>query len=939
VRTARRALAAVAVAAAAATLAAPASAAPRRVEVVVELRPVPVTQQVAPRLLETAGHLGTTSFDARLGLALVAREQATATARMQAAVPSMRVMGRLRYVMDALRVTAPPSQLGRLARVPGVAHVWPSMTYHPLDDRVPTVINAVPLWGTSALPGTKGDGMRIAIIDDGIDISRPSFSGVGYQYPPGFPKGITSATNGKIIVARAFPPPGGGPRTRTAFDSGTSQHGTHVAGIAAGNEGITGTVDGVRVPGISGVAPRAYLGNYRVLTVPTPGFGPDGNGAEIAQAIDQAVADGMDVLNLSIGEPPTAGEDVVEHAIARAARAGVLTVAAAGNEGDQGGNGTIDSPAAAPDAIATAAVTNDRFFGVPMRVLGPGAVPASLAAFGGAADVNTIPRTFAAGLSMVVGTGCGSGGRTGALVLVHLTASCNEARAVVRAHRGRGFVFWSDAPGDPLPPDAQGTRPEVQVAAAVARQLIAAARAFGGQIDLSVGRFLAPIVSGNGGLTVSFSSRGPAPDLGLKPEISAPGQDVVSPIPGGYGDWSGTSMASPAIAGAAALLLERHPSWGPAEVRSALMLTATPVFQDSARRHEAGPQEGGAGMANVAAADTPGLAMDPAAGVSFGVVAPGSTRSVTRSFRDIGGGAGRWSVEARGLSATGALVVPAGGSAELRLTLHARGARDHGGYVILRGAGHVLRVPWWGFVSRPLLATERIHPLRRGWNAADLRHGVRRVSRYRWPADPRGLGLPLTYPGPEQVFHFRVPAGAVNAGVRVAGAQGVVPQILSAPSENALIGATSLPVVNSPYLDNSGQAEPVSAVLFPRAGTLYVVVDSSADARPGPYRLRLWVNDVTPPHVTFLPGPGLRLRVTDTGSGVDFAGMRLAVDGHRPPLHVDAARGIVTARVRPGRHHVALSVGDWQETKNSENADPRALPNTAIIQRTVAVTG
>jgi hypothetical protein len=120
---------------------------------------------------------------------------------------------------------------------------------------------------------------------------------------------------------------------------------------------------------------------------------------------------------------------------------------------------------------------------------------------------------------------------------------------------------------------------------------------------------------------------------------------------------------------------------------------------------------------------------------------------------------------------------------------------------------------------------------------------------------------------------------------------------------------------------------------------MYVVVDSGGGARPRPYRLRLWVNDVTPPHVSVLPGPGLRLRVTDGQSGVDFAGMRLTVDGRRPRLHVDAMRGIVTARVRPGRHLLAFSVGDWQETKNSENADPRALPNTATIQRVVTVGG
>ena len=190
--------------------------------------------------------------------------------------------------------------------------------------------------------------MRIGIIDDGIDMTRPSFSGAGYRYPPGFPKGLHASTNGKIIVARAFAPPGGSARMRTAFDPDGSEHGTHVAGIAAGLSGITGTSLGVTISGLSGVAPHAYLGSYRVLTTPTPSFGLDGNGPEIARAIDRAVSDGMDVLNLSLGEPEVeSANDVVARAIHGAAKAGVVTVVAAGNSGDDLGSGSISSPGSA----------------------------------------------------------------------------------------------------------------------------------------------------------------------------------------------------------------------------------------------------------------------------------------------------------------------------------------------------------------------------------------------------------------------------------------------------------------------------------------------------------------------------------------------------------------------------------------------------------------
>ena len=160
-----------------------------------------------------------------------------------------------------------------------------------------------------------------------------------------------------MIVARAFPPPGLTWRNRNLpFDPVHSSHATHVSGIAAGNAGtLAGSVR------ISGVAPRAYLGNYKVLTVPTEGFGLNGNAPEIAAGIEAAVADGMDVINLSLGEPeiePT--RDLVTLAIDGAAAAGVPTVAAAGNEYGRLQLGSVGSPASAATAISVASVSNGR---------------------------------------------------------------------------------------------------------------------------------------------------------------------------------------------------------------------------------------------------------------------------------------------------------------------------------------------------------------------------------------------------------------------------------------------------------------------------------------------------------------------------------------------------------------------------------------------------
>ena len=185
---------------------------------------------------------------------------------------------------------------------------------------------------------------------------HPFFSPAGYVYPAGYPKGNTSYTTPKVIAARAFPPPGETWQyANTPFDPVFSDHATHVAGIAAGDY----TVNAVSGRGpLSGVAPRAYLGNYKALTVPTNEFGLDGNAPEIAAAVEAAVSDGMDVINLSLGEPEIEPQrDLVVAAINGAAKAGVVPTIAAGNEYEDFGDGSVSSPGSASGAITAAAVT------------------------------------------------------------------------------------------------------------------------------------------------------------------------------------------------------------------------------------------------------------------------------------------------------------------------------------------------------------------------------------------------------------------------------------------------------------------------------------------------------------------------------------------------------------------------------------------------------
>ena len=143
--------------------------------------------------------------------------------------------------------------------------------------------------------------MKIGIIDEGIDQTHPFFSPAGFTMPSGFPKGQTAYTTAKVIVARAFPPARPTVEERVeavrprALVARHARRGHRRRQCQHAREG------GERV---SGVAPRAYLGNYKALTIPTDAdVGLDGNSPELVAAIEAAVADGMDVINISLGEP------------------------------------------------------------------------------------------------------------------------------------------------------------------------------------------------------------------------------------------------------------------------------------------------------------------------------------------------------------------------------------------------------------------------------------------------------------------------------------------------------------------------------------------------------------------------------------------------------------------------------------------------------------
>ena len=311
-------------------------------EVVVTLKGAPLA--AFGRNLQSASHA---SYTRQLEAA-----QGELARRIESALPTAHIRWHYSIVADGFAVVVPRSAVAALGRVPGVDRVWPNVIYHSLRTvGGPEQIGADKLWGPTF--ATAGNGMKIGIIDDGLDASNPYFNPSGFQYPPGFPKGQTQAATTKVIVQRTFAPAAPAYKyATTPFDPTGSFHATHVAGIAAGDHGTT--AGGLA---ISGVAPNAQLGNYKALTIPSPDFGLDGNAAEIAAAIEAAVADGMNVINLSLGEPEIEPKrDLVVQAINAAAAAGVVPVVAAGNDFQDFGYGSVSSPGSAAGAITVAAV-------------------------------------------------------------------------------------------------------------------------------------------------------------------------------------------------------------------------------------------------------------------------------------------------------------------------------------------------------------------------------------------------------------------------------------------------------------------------------------------------------------------------------------------------------------------------------------------------------
>ncbi len=640
------------------------------------------------------------------------------------------------HVLNGVALELSPREAVRLREVPGVLDVQPERIESPLTDAGPAWVGADAAWGGTAAPGvpaTRGAGVVIGVIDTGIRAAHPSFAGVGpvdghvFSNPlPAF-RGRCVATpslcNGKLVGVWDMST--GGAEADDGLD--LDGHGTHVAGIAAGNRVVAPLYAGSGATvELSGVAPHAHLVSYKACEEEA-----SCRGSWTLAALNQAVADGVDIVNYSIGGTATSPwSDPSALAMRDARNAGVLVVVAAGNDGPNAS--TVTSPSIAPWVLSVANASHHRRFANRLVDLAGGATapPSGGVLVGAGLTAGYGPAPLARDATF---PGCSTGtdldspytgvsqpwsaGRwSGQIVVCDRGVQARVAKGEnVRVAGGGGMVLLNTAAeGGSIVADLH-TLPATHLGWADAQPLLAWLGQGSGHTGRIEGttRLLQPA---SGDRLTASSGRGPDAFSGsVKPDLAAPGTDIYAPYidnpatPGDerYALLSGTSMASPNVAGAAALLKAARPSATPAQLISALTTTARPVIRLPGGMRPAGAWVEGAGRIDVAAALGARLEVlhdgNIASGgsnnlaqnspiVRFGACTAGVC-SATRTVTNAGATPGTWTVSSDGSHATGLVASPraftlAPGASQV-LTLHVdarlarRSRRDQSGRIVL----------------------------------------------------------------------------------------------------------------------------------------------------------------------------------------------------------------------------------------------------------------
>ncbi|MEZ9236509.1 S8 family serine peptidase [Shewanella sp. 10N.286.52.A9] len=574
----------------------------------------------------------------------------------------------------------------QLMAIPGVKSVYPETMYDISMDASLQVINTEAMWTTVNGMANAGKGIRVAVIDGGIRPENPMFADEGFEAPMGvMPTDDYCSTtdesfcNNKLIVARWSQPTFEVCPDEYMSPLGYGGHGTHVAGTAVGNL-VSTQFNDIDVE-LSGVAPAAYLMSYKALYSKADCSGGSGSNIMLMEALEHAVNDGADVINNSWGggagaDPASSPYKTMFEA---AEAAGVVVVSAAGNDGN--GASTIGCPACIESGIAVANSTTGRYFANSFNAGGEDllAIPGSDTVI--EMDV-TAPVVAAINIDEANFEGCDAfpvDSFKDSIALISRGACAFSSKAENAMNAGASaLVVYNSNPGAPITMSMPGvTFPSVMISNGDGLDIIDAMgeTATEGTVGSEIKRLMVPELADT---INSSSSRGPNGNQNiLKPDIAAPGTNILSaysPDDGGldFNMISGTSMASPHVAGAAAMMRQLHPDWSANDIKTALTSTSTVdgILDDDATT-AASPFAMGAGRMDLDAAAKAVLTFDKPSIAADSCVGPCTfTRTVyNKSEEDTS-----WSL-ATSSDATGIMVspstldIPAGGSATFMVTV------------------------------------------------------------------------------------------------------------------------------------------------------------------------------------------------------------------------------------------------------------------------------
>jgi subtilisin family serine protease len=546
-----------------------------------------------------------------------ARQRAVAAAAEQELVArelkalGVRELGRFNKLVHAIHIEATTAQLAAIRSLAGVKRVEPVHLYEKDTSASVPFIGAPAVWGGTA--AANGAGTRIAIIDTGIDYTHADFGGPGVL-------SAYSTNNHSVIEPGTFPTAkviGGWDFAGDAYNEADGSnnvpqpdpdpldcagHGSHVAGIAAGFGVLTngGTFAGPYTNGMDfsqfligpGVAPAAQLYALKVF-----GCAGSTGDAVLLQAVEWAAdpngdtnfSDHVDVINMSLGSAfgETGEGSALHDALNMISDLGCVCAISAGNSGET--FFVVGSPGTAEKAISVACSTHNRTAFLGLNVVAPPSIAGSMVASEGAitaplAQTGPIQRALVP--TQPANSCAGLANQLNDYIAVIDRGTCDFQTKILNAQAAGAIavVMVNNVAGDPTVmggASAGITIPGVMVSQSDGALLKA-------DVPQTVVRLAPDVIVSRPqqpDQIASFSSRGPAGHANLlKPEISAPGYFIASVRCGGGtlpAIMSGTSMSSPHVAGAAALLKQLHPDWRVEEIKAALMNTSRPTFDAS----------------------------------------------------------------------------------------------------------------------------------------------------------------------------------------------------------------------------------------------------------------------------------------------------------------------------------------------------------------------